>query len=55
MEERLNYVNLELEEWSQKFKNVEEEKEKLFDEMQEYKFENTDDLNARVSCLQFEN
>ena len=55
MEERLNNVNLKLEEWRQKFKNVEEEKEKLFDEMQEYKLKNTDDLNARVSCLQFEN
>ena len=55
MEERLNNVNQELEEWRQKFKNLEEEKEKLFDEMQEYKLKNTDDLNARVSCLQFEN
>ena len=54
MEERLNNVNQELEEWRQKFKNL-EEKEKLFDEMQEYKLKNTDDLNARVSCLQFEN
>ena len=55
MEERLNNINLELEEWRQKFKNVEEEKQKLFDEMQEYKLKNTDGLHARVSCIQFEN
>ena len=54
MEQRLNNVNLKLQEWSQKFKNLEEEKEKLFDELPEYKLKNTHNLNARV-CLQSEN
>ena len=55
MGELLNNFNLELEKWRQKFKNLKEEKKKLFDEMQEYKLKNTDYLNVKVSCVEFEN
>ncbi len=55
MQERLNDLSIELDEWRKRYGSLEEEKKLLFQEMQDKLVRNANNLESRVSSLESEN
>jgi chromosome segregation ATPase len=55
MQERLEYLYSGIEQWKRKYNNLEEEKEKLFEEMQQELLSMSNNSNERIEELDSEN